>query len=667
MDKTYLIHQGNLEDYRVINQTGVKQTFTDEPRHTACWDSHLSVDGTLYFSICSELTTGEYAKLYRYDFDSNTAKQCFYTKDLFMKSDRYIRDSKFHTCIQDLPDGRLIMVTHTTDKAPQHPAWIPYAFVSNPWEGFPGGELFIYDPKADKVEMKGIPAPRESIYGAVYSPKDDAYYMLGYMRGHLYRYDCKTNKCEDKGQASEYHCYRVALGPDQNIYFSTRSGFLMRYNVDTQQIEDMNVRIPCDKSAGTHDWPFTYMGPCEIGPDNKMYMTGNFTDLLSSYDPKTGEMKCLGKLYPTDEYVDNDAQHCMIPGMAFDKDGVLWYVTMSFRDNEDEYYKVPSMLCRWDVVNGGKPEVLGLFGTPERVQTHNVNMFIDKERDILYSVSTNHSKDSPDVIAIDLAKFRPVCGEKGPVATDKLIFAPGDESYYEFGLGWHNTKAAIRENASMVKAKNIAPVRLWKQVPMAQIGDAAVRDLKWLDNDTVAGVSGNEKFYSFTVKSGKLADWKEVSKEVAQESIAVRPAHIEGLPAYPGRKWRANALCQCQWLNGTKMVGTEDGFLACVSADGSVRSIGPATCQGPIRSLCADLENGVLYGVGGDVEDVGNVFRFDEKSGLTYLGYMASDPWNDEVGTAANFVLSAVAVSPDGKKLAIGACDRLACAYIVTL
>ena len=661
-ETTYLIHQENREDYRVMNQTGVRQALIDEPKHNACWDGHLTPEGKLYFSVCSELTVGEYAKLYTYDFDTNEAKECFYTRDLLLKSDRYIRDSKFHTSIQSLPDGKLIMVTHTTDKSPCHPAWLPYAFVSNPWEGFPGGELMEYDPKTGKVDLLGIPCPRESIYGAVYSSKDDAYYMLGYMRGHLYRYDRATRKCEDLGQASEYHCYRLVIGPDENVYFSTRSGFLMRYNVDKKCIEDTGTRICCDKDY--RDWPFTYMGPCVTGPDGRMYMTGNFTDKLSAYDPKTGKMDCLGKMIPADEYVDHDQQHAMLPGMAFDKYGVLWYVVMSFRDNEDEYYKVPAMLMRWDVLGGGKPEVLGLFGTVDRVQTFTDSFFIDKERDILYSVSTNHSLHSPDVIAIDLEKFRPVRHELGPIAEDLLLFAPGVEYYREFGDMWHNTKAAIRENTSMIHAEKIWPVRLWKQVPMAEIADTAVIALKWADNETLTGLCGKDKHYVFSIKDGKLISFTPAT---AQEIAAFTPAAPEsaaGLPAYPGRKWRANVTCECAWKEGSRLVGTEDGFLARVNADGSVYSIGPAICQGPVRALSADLERGIAYGVGGDVEDVGNVFTYDDARGLRYLGYMASDAWNDDVGATANFVLSACAISPDGERLAVGACDRLASVYV---
>ena len=68
-EPTYLIHQENREDYRVMNQTGVRQALIDEPKHNACWDGHLTPEGKLYISVCSELTVGEYAKLYTYDFN----------------------------------------------------------------------------------------------------------------------------------------------------------------------------------------------------------------------------------------------------------------------------------------------------------------------------------------------------------------------------------------------------------------------------------------------------------------------------------------------------------------------------------------------------------------------------------------------------------------------
>ncbi len=658
---TYIIHQGNPEDYRVINQSGVKQAFTDEPLHNACWDANLSPDGTLYFSVCSELTTHEYAKLYKYDFDTNTVKECFYTKDYFLKSDRYIRDSKFHTSIQFKPDGKLIMVTHTTDKAPQHIAWLPLSFVSNPFEGFAGGELLEYDPKTGKVDLFGIPAPRESIYGAVYSPYDDAYYMLGWMRGHLYRFDCKTRKVRDLGQATEYRSYRIVLGPDENVYFSTKSGFMMRYNVHTQRFEDLDARIPCDKTHKGWKFPYTYLGPCATGPDGRLYVTGNNTDILSALDPKTGKIEAVGKLFPSDLLCDDEGQHGFVSGMDFDRDGVLWFATMSFRYDEGEYFKVPSMLGRWDFRNGNAPEILGVFGTVERAQTMTDNLIVDKERDILYSVSTNHNYNSPDVIAIDLSEFRKAMHIKGDICRDDLIYAPGTQEYKPFADSWHDTKVKIAKYAPNIKAEKIQPVRLWREFSTPEFSEMPVCKLWFTDENTVEGICGKEKYCRFVIRDGVLEELTPIDGFVKEECES-----IANLPSYPGRQWRANAVCKCDWTNGAQLAATEDGMLARVNKDGSVYSIGPAIAQGPVRDICSSTRAGVAYGVGGDPDDVGNLFSYTEKEGLKYLGVTICDRADDEIGTCASFYPTCCAVSESGERVAVGVGDRLSCVYIYT-
>ena len=665
--KTYVIKKENKEDFRVCNQTYLKQAIIDEPKHNACWDANLHKDGTLYFSVCSEHTNHEYAKLYKYEFESNKATECFYTKDFLLKSDRYLRDSKFHTSIHFKPDGKLIMVTHSTDKSPCHPVWLPYSFVSNPWEGFPGGELMEYDPATGKVELLGIPAPRESIYGAVYSPKDDAYYMLGWIRGHLYRYDCKERKCKDLGQVSEYRSYRIVLGPDENLYFSTKSGYLMRYNVDKQKIENLNFRLPCDKTEKGRTLAYTYMGPCVTGPDGRLYTTGNNTSILTAYDVNTDKGEIVGDLIPADDYIDIDDGHTFVAGMDFDKYGVLWYSTMTFRKMEDEHYKAPSGLLRWDIMNGKKPEFLGLFGTPERVQTYTDSLFVDKERDILYSASTNHSFGSPDIIAIDLKEFRNVMYEKGPISEDMLAQYPAHPDYHEFAEHWQNVKILIAEYAANVQAKSIIPTRLWTEFDDDNIKDAYVRTIRFKDNDTVEGICGIDILYRFTISDGKIISLTKTDNTDALLKNEVSTIDESILPHYPGRQWRRSVTCECDWTNGAKIVGTQDGFLAKINSDGSVYSIGPAICQGPVRDICSDLNTGVLYGVGGDEEDIGNVFKYTDKEGLKYLGYMNCDRIDDNAGTCANFILTSIAISPDGKKIAVGSGDRLSTVYILEM
>lgn len=73
-------------------------------------------------------------------------------EDVILPHDRQIRASKFHSSICFMPDGRLIMTTHTTDESPCHPTWMPIAYYHHLWEGFAGGHILIYDPQTGHGE-----------------------------------------------------------------------------------------------------------------------------------------------------------------------------------------------------------------------------------------------------------------------------------------------------------------------------------------------------------------------------------------------------------------------------------------------------------------------------------------------------------------------------------
>jgi hypothetical protein len=384
--------------------------------------------------------------------------------------------------------------------------------------------------------------------------------------------------------------------------------------------------------------------------------------LLSRYDVNTGKIEVVGDLIPADDLTDLDDQHSFVAGMDFDKDGVLWYATMSFRAMEDEHYKVPACFFRWDIKNEKNPEFLGLFGTSNRVQTYTDSFMIDKKRDILYSVSTNHSFGSPDVIAIDLKKFRENMYEKGEICKDMLVYAPGHEEYHEFAEHWQDIKIKIAKYSANFKAKKISPVRLWNKFSNTNIDNAKIKGLAFIDNDNIEGICGETENFYFLIKNGKLQSIRNATNIEVERIVKTTPKNIDGLPFYPGRQWRAIASAECDYIGDSKLIGTQDGFLVKVRKDGSVYSIGPAICQGPIRALCSN--NGVCYGVGGDEEDIGNVFKYTEEKGLEYLGFTCSDAPDNDVGVCANFILSSIAISPNGKKLVIGAMDRLACAYV---
>ena len=81
--KTYMYKSLDPENFKVINQAGVKQAcfpLDGIPSYNACWDGLLAPDGRVYVPAGTENATGEYVKLCEYKFDENSFTDLFYGK-----------------------------------------------------------------------------------------------------------------------------------------------------------------------------------------------------------------------------------------------------------------------------------------------------------------------------------------------------------------------------------------------------------------------------------------------------------------------------------------------------------------------------------------------------------------------------------------------------------
>lgn len=124
---TYRFNFKDLDSLRVMNQETVKQFVYPSPsKYNAIWDSILHPNGNVYFALCTELTTSAYTKLVEYNVESHCVRDIFDAESMILPNERFIRDSKLHTSLSLMEDGRLIMATHTTDKSPEHPAWMTF-------------------------------------------------------------------------------------------------------------------------------------------------------------------------------------------------------------------------------------------------------------------------------------------------------------------------------------------------------------------------------------------------------------------------------------------------------------------------------------------------------------------------------------------------------------
>lgn len=656
--KKYLLDCHAPETLRLMNQTGVRQCVIPSPTtHTACWDTIPAPDGNIYLSLCSELTTGEYTKLAVYDPEKNEIRELAYLKDRLFYSDRWIRPSKIHTSLSWLEDGRLIMVTHTTDKAPQHPAWMPQAYYSNPWEGFPGSHMLIYDPATDRLENLGIPVPRETLYGGVYDPIGQRYYAIGFLKGHLYEINPRTKQVRDHGQVTERASYRMITGSDGNIYFTTRNGFLQRINVRQKRVENLHIQLPWDPAPGRLPPYISYGLNC---PDGRMLLAGMNDSRLSVFDPASDTLTVLGNYLGAERFAPEEGAQNYMGCMAFDKDNILYYVICAVRKNSNEDYKLPSMLMRWDLFGGGQPEMLGLIGTPERVVTTTCTMLIDPQTDHMYIFGTNHADDGTDVTAVDLKAYRSNALQPGPTPADPLIF-PGNTAYREYAADARMRSRFLGENAVPMALPVAAVIPLWQQFPDTRLQDSSVVAVRFEGNH-IAAVCGSEHFCEISLSlDGRVLSRREIP---APEAPPLPQIDCCTMPCYPGRQYKRTVTHCVQLADGRKLAATQDGLLALLSG-GQTYALGPAWINGPVQDMTVSADGTKVFGIAGDEEDFGMVFSYDDRQGLRWLGIVqTSDPYR---GTYSSPRLTAIATDSSGKYLAIGAGGRMGHIYLYKL
>ena len=635
----------------------------EEPEHNAIWDMKISPDGRIFFSVCAELTESQYVRLYEYLPDENKVKLHFRFEDVVISRDREIRASKFHTSMAFMNDGRMIMATHTTARAPQHPTWMPESYYHHLWEGYPGSTLLIYDPDTGVVENRGILVPHESIYGGTYDKKHNVYYFGGMIRGHAYSYDLNTNRVEDLGQVTEYGAYYWCVGPDDHIYSSSHRGRLFRINVDTRKIEDLGCTF--ERCADNLSLIRNQLNNAHTGPDGKLYMQIAVGDKLYRFDCDTLQLENVGSYLP--ENFTWPHIHWMV-GLYFDADQVLWYCLFLFNNLGESS---GCRLCSWDILHGGKPQDHGIIGSDLRA-VHCLSEVAGKD-DRLFVCDGNHLFDCVGMVQIDLKELRKsekanvqrvMCHDVAPYLSVKggLEQYPYDDgealsdTYLSYMDRLYEHRAVCDVNQEVMRAKSCRVVTLWDTIGF----DMPVQALEWQTDGSLIGFCGKEKTVKFTIADHKLQSFESAEYPAAEEPIAL-PQQVK-LPCVPGRQYLAQPSAAVTMHDGSCMVGTKDGMLCKVIGE-RVYSLGMACFNGPIHQLTTDQEGKVVYGVAGHEMDLGMIFQYDDENGLQWRGrnFVTTDT---EPYSSGSTQPVCCALSPDGEWLAVGVADRMSCVYL---
>ncbi len=674
--------------FMMIPQSTVLHTeIGSEPLHISIWDYNISPDGKHYFSICAEGDVTEYLRLYEYFPETGEVELKFRLEDVIITYPRAIRPSKIHSSISFMPDGKLIMATHTTACAPGHPRWLPFAYFSHIWEGYQGSNIIIYDPETGKVEDLGIPVMRESIYGGIYEESTNSFYFSTYHRGHVYRFDLDNRHVTDFGQATEFGTWRFIKGMDENLYTTTATGRFVRINIKKQCIEDIKTDFPLTPrliKSGTNNKLMHYAH----SKDGKMYFTSLSCDKLMTYDYSSEKIKVVTSLVPESLNSDHLMFRCM--GMDIDKYGYLWCVCNAIGFG--------SYLIRYDTNNGDKVENMGLLGSRSRVINASYSAFI--RDDVLYVSDTNRSLVDP--AAILRVKLNDVRTSKERVMTiDPIIYMKmkgGDRKYKELtgrsilkdaskyyvineknadkrmGEAFSRTLPENTDDETKVRfygdnamnATSLPSVRRWVSKLWKEVGydNSYVNEVSFDENADVTAICGKGPYFKLTIRDGVIKNKEENIDYTPRDTTQIAEKYKNlPIPYQAERRHLAYVNAECKLGDGRTLIGTRDSMLAIVDCDNNIFSLGSVCAAGAVHDMACSPDGAHVVGVAGDECDIGMVFTFDLKHGVTLHGRLFFHDIESIGLIGASNEPYCVAYAPDGKSVAIGVRDKQGCVY----
>ena len=656
--------------FRLIPQVGVTHVFTDDASNNAVWDMAVSPEGRVFFSSCGESYVPAYARLYEYDHGAKKLIEHFRLEEKISGDDIGLRPSKFHTALSFVGGGWILTTSHTTSPSPRHPTWMPYEYQNHPYEGFKGSDLLMYNYITHETKGLGKACFNDTIYGATYDPINGDYFMTTWMRGDGLVYNLKDGSMRRLGQVSDSHTSRAFLCSDGHIYSSTFSGAMYRYNTTIRDIEYLGVSVPGGlvRHAVEIDGVLYFTtGSCGVW--------GRCMDLYS-YNLSTRELKLVGKPVPqpvpTRDFGERPPEYHAY-GLAVDSKKRLWYGCLAITPT---IKYAGAKLFMWDFMSGKQPVDCGWMGTKRHTVSISEEMRIVD--DVLYISDGNHTgyEDSPcAMLAIDIEPF--VAALENPNTprenshdfVNYLIYEEGCRKFYpkgdfeaEYAKYLKYDREVVQRFRRFAKTsayrygfKSVSGISVWEKIGRKNV---AVKKIVWTKPDALSFWCGDGYRIDASLdSSGKASVVCIAECEIPRkEPLAEIPQSVI-LPGIPGRQHLAVANASVRLSDGSLLVGTKDDMLALVS-DGEVRNEGALASAGPVHDLVLAPDGKTVYGVAGHDRGVGMLFRYTRKKGAELLG-LVPEAASENGRTVALYRPTVLAVSPDGRYLAVGGDDDI--------
>lgn len=290
------------------------------------WDLCMAPDDTLYIGACVEHTGGMTAVLCSYHRSDDRVK---YLADMAgvtgeSPDSGHATQGKIHFTLNHNPnDGCIYGATHCTTAPKGEKTWSPFTMYRDPVREYPGGHLFVHNPKTCETRGLGILIPYEGIRVMVLDPVRNLLHGTTYPKNHYFIYDLARKKLEDVGRIGSVHQLALMIDQEGNGFTTDSFGRILRCDAGTHRLSMTGAQLP---HAPFRRGEGNYLLQAVRQPGTDIFYGATYcVDAhLFRYDLKTNEMTDLGLPYGF-AYKPNVLAHTYAGGMTFGKDGYLYY------------------------------------------------------------------------------------------------------------------------------------------------------------------------------------------------------------------------------------------------------------------------------------------------------------------------------------------------------
>lgn len=314
--------------------------FTEHAQSDSCWSLSRGPDGRTYASACAEGVPGGFAKLVRFN-DESDSLEYLVDVDVAVEDPRdsgRMTQCKIHySFAPSMADGILYFATHLSATPYDEPLASAWKYVIDPARAFRGSALAAFDTRRGEVLWWDTLLPGEGCRCMVLDEERGVIYALSCPRDHLVAYDLKSRRRRDLGRIGNVNSQVLLLDHRHRVWTTSDDGRLVRYDPQVDRIErSPEIVMPFDRTFQTGWHSLLY--DAVRAPDGRSVFASTYSarPQLIRLDLDDGDWGRIESLGPTTQPrsssvpMDPMIDHC--GGLVIGRDGWLYYVATRWDD-----------------------------------------------------------------------------------------------------------------------------------------------------------------------------------------------------------------------------------------------------------------------------------------------------------------------------------------------